>query len=274
MLSYCLIADQIVKIADGRIDRLLFDFCISEEAVDPARIACAVHVADDTHMHGVRALEFSHAVDRLFLYDLDPFGCLAADRDYRHMTVFNYRENRLVETLLAWIYSALIPTKTLFAHAALIEVPGMGGILFIGDSGVGKTTQAVLWEQHRGAEIINGDKVFLGLRDDAPGQILAYGCPWRGSSPYCVNKRVPLRAVVSLFRNETPSLRRLNEVESLQAFLPRIFMPGWDVALTDKVMETFDGMLPLVPVYQMSCRPDESAVELLENALKAEDKGR
>lgn len=267
MTSYCLIADQIVKIAGGQLDRLLFDFSVPEEAVDPARVACTVYVAEDTHMHGVHALGFSHDVSRVFLYDLDPFGCLAADRDYKNLTVFNYREKKLVETLLAGIYSALIPTKTLFAHGALIDIPGFGGVMFIGDSGVGKTTQAVLWEQHRGAEIINGDKVYLGLREDVPGQVVAYGSPWKGSSPYCVNKRVPLRAIVSLYRSETSAVRRLNELECMQVYLPRIFMPGWDDALTGKVMETFDEMMPLVPVYKMSCAPNETAVMMLEREL-------
>lgn len=266
--AYCLIADQIVRIAGGLFDRLLFGFLLeSKEEPAESDVACTVHVAENTHIHGVHAGRMVHSVERIFTFDLDPFGYLATDRDYQHITVFNRREDRLVETMLAGIYSALISHKTLFAHGALIDVPGFGGVMFVGDAGVGKTTQAVLWEKYRNAEIINGDKVFLGIRNDEPGQVMAYGSPWRGSSPYCVNKRVALKAVIHLVRRPEPSIRRLSDWEIMGAYLPRIFMPSWDDGLTETVMETFDEMLPLVPVFEMSCRPDETAVMTVERCL-------
>jgi hypothetical protein len=268
MDAYCLIADQIVRIADGCCDRLLFDFLVNFEKDPPASaVACTVYAPESTHIHGVHAVQPAHPVSKIFTFDLDPFGYLAADEDYSHITVFNRKAERLTETMLTGVYSALISRRTLFAHGALIDVPDLGGIMFIGNAGVGKTTQAVLWNRYRGAEIINGDKVFLGLRDDAPGQVLAYGSPWRGSSPYCVNKRVPLRAIVSLVRRPTPYVRRLHELEIMGVYMPRIFLPGWDDQLTETVMETMDAMLPLVPVFEMSCTPDESAVILLERFL-------
>ena len=274
MDTYCLIADQIVRIAGGLRDRLLFDFRVNYAEIPPEdEVACTVHVGEATRMHGIHAVKADHPVARIFTMELDPFGYLASDEDYRRITVYNRREEHLTETMLVGVYSALISRRTVFAHGAIIDVPGYGGILFVGDAGVGKTTQAVLWEKHRGAEILNGDKLFLGLRDDAPGQVLAYGSPWVGSSPYCVNKRVPLRAIVSLVRRPVPSARRLHELEAMSAYLPRIFLPGWDDKLTETVMETMDVMLPLVPVFEMSCAPDESAVVMLERLLLEKTEG-
>lgn len=268
MSVYCLIADQIVQIADGRLGRLLFDFMISDDvSVDPEKVRCRVYPGETTHVHGVRSLRTPHPVVHTFINDLDPFGILMTDGDYKNMTVHNRREEKLVDTMLVGIYSCLISHETVFAHAALIDLPCCGGILFIGDSGVGKTTQARLWAEHRGASIINGDKVFLALRPNAPGQVLSYGSPWTGSSPYRVNRRVPLRAIVSLVRRDTPCIRRLSESEAMEAYVPRIYMPGWDDRLTETVMDTLHAMLPLVPVFEMSCLPDVSAVEMLERAI-------
>jgi hypothetical protein len=59
----------------------------------------------------------------------------------------------------------------------------------------------------------------------------------------------------------------LDEVESMAAYVPRVFMPGWDELLTAAVMDTINEMLPMVPVYEMSCRPDVTAVEMLERAV-------
>ena len=265
---YCLIADQIVRIADGRLGRLLFDFRISDEAVvDEKQVLCHVYVGEAARIHGVRCFHACHPVAHAFINDLDPFGVLMTDEGYEHMTVCNPREENLADTMLVGVYSCLIPHKTVFAHAALIALPDYGGILFIGDSGVGKTTQARLWARHRGASVLNGDKVFLALRPEAPEQVLAYGSPWTGSSPYRVNGKVPLRAIVSLVRRDSCSVRRLSETEAMGAFVSRIYMPAWDGGLTQAVMDTIHTMLPLTPVFEMSCRPDVSAVEMLERTV-------
>ena len=272
MSRYCLIADQIVQVADDRLGRLLFDFMIPDgAAVDESRVLCRVGMADVTYVHGVRSIQTAHPVVHTFVNDLDPFGLLMADESYENLSAYNRREEKLVDTLLVGVYSRLIFEKTVFAHAALVDVPGYGGILFVGDSGVGKTTQAKLWAQHGGATILNGDKVLLGLREDAPGQVVAYGGPWKGSSPYCVNTRVSLRAIVSLIRRETDGIRLLSEAEAMTTYIPRIYMPGWDDRLTEMAMDTLNDMLPLVPVYEMSCHPDASAVEMVESAVLGRD---
>jgi hypothetical protein len=49
--------------------------------------------------------------------------------------------------------------------------------------------------------------------------------------------------------------------------MPSVFMPNWDVRLTEKVMETVDLMLPRVPIYQMSCDKDQSAVDMVKAVL-------
>ena len=53
----------------------------------------------------------------------------------------------------------------------------------------------------------------------------------------------------------------------MTAYIPRIYMPGWDDRLTEMAMDTLNDMLPLVPVYEMSCHPDASAVEMVERAV-------
>ena len=269
MNPYYLIADHLVQVADGRLGRLLFDFQADPAGIHPSDTVCTVNLALPVGIHGVLSLTPEHEVSHVLTMERDATATLMADRDYRNVTVYTRMEYKLMEDLLPGLYSRLIYYRTAFAHAALVDVPGFGGLMFVGDSGVGKTTQAVLWNKHRGAEILNGDKVLLGLRDTAPGQVLAYGNPWKGSSPYCVNRSVPLRAIVSLVRREETYIRRLSDIEAAAAYIPRVFMPSWDDRLTEALMETLDVMLPLVPVYEMSCLPDESAVEAVEKTVLA-----
>lgn len=228
---------------------------------------CTVHLAEENCQHGVERLTAAHPVAHVLGLTRCPSAVLQADDRFENITVRAADDDGLSEAMLTGVYSRLAYHKTVFAHAALVDVPGIGGILFIGRSRVGKTTQAQLWMLARQGEIINGDKVFLGLRPDCPGQVLAYGSPWRGNSPYCINRRVPLRAVISLVRREEKFIRLLSPVEALGVYMPAVFMPNWDIRLTEMVLETMDEMFPLVPFFEMSCAPDFSAVEMAERAL-------
>jgi hypothetical protein len=88
-----------------------------------------------------------------------------------------------------------------------------------------------------------------------------------GSSPYCLNRRVPLRAIIHLTRSNETEIRLLSELEGLSVFMKATFLPNWDVRLTDRVMDSFNDMFPLVPIYEMSCKPDETAVSMVEKVL-------
>lgn len=88
----------------------------------------------------------------------------------------------------------ILPFGGLMLHCALIEYEGRG-IVFTAPSQTGKSTQASLWEKHRGARTLNGDRAVLRATEDG---IFAYGSPWAGSSDLYIDRRVPLRAVIML----------------------------------------------------------------------------
>ena len=144
----------------------------------------------------------------------------------------------------------------LLAHASLVDYNGLG-VMFTGPSGVGKTTQAQLWNKFLDADIINGDKVFVRKNDD---EFYAYGLPWRGSSEYCLNKKVPLKGIVVLRQSEGNRITRL--ALSAEMLMPHIFLPHWDENAVSKALDTFDNLVNSVPVYLLECRPDEEAVRI------------
>jgi hypothetical protein len=79
-------------------------------------------------------------------------------------------------------------------HSALVNWDGKG-LIFTGPSGIGKSTQASLWERYRQAKILNGDKG--GIRKEGE-EWLAYGFPYAGSSQIFINESVPIKAIVGL----------------------------------------------------------------------------
>lgn len=160
-------------------------------------------------------------------------------------------------------YSAGVKQKMLQIHSSLIEYHGHG-LMFLGPSGIGKTTQAELWNQYRGALIINGDVVFVQETEDS---FLGWGTPWHGSSPYCENTNVPVRAMVVLKQAPDNSIRELTGFEKVTAVSNSVFYPRWLENGMELCLETLDHLLSSVPVYELSCRPDEDAVRLVEDTV-------
>lgn len=148
-------------------------------------------------------------------------------------------------------------------HSSLIEHKGRG-LMFLGPSGIGKTTQAELWHKYRDALIINGDIVFVQETEES---FLGWGTPWHGSSPYCENTSVPVEALVVLKQAPENSIRELTGFEKVTAVSNSVFYPRWLENGMELCLETLDHLLSALPVYELSCRPDEEAVKLTESIV-------
>ena len=76
------------------------------------------------------------------------------------ITSFDGNKGDIYKLLNALIMTHLSAYQTIEVHASLIDV-GRKGLMYLGPSGIGKTTQAELWGKYRNATIINGDMVFI-----------------------------------------------------------------------------------------------------------------
>ena len=189
------------------------------------------------------------------------------DKDYiEHKLIIDdaCTKEVLSELLMVGFYSYVSLQSTLLMHASAVDYEGKS-IVFTAPSGTGKTTQAELWAKHKGATILNGDKVFLKREDDG---IHAWGSPWKGSSPYAENASAPLRAIVALEQAEENSIRKLEGFEVLEYVVPHVFFPSWDERCEQAVLTFLDQVLGETEVYLLKCRPDEEAVELLASTIK------
>lgn len=158
----------------------------------------------------------------------------------------------------------LLPFNALMLHCALIEHDGYG-IAFSAPSQTGKSTQAGLWEKHKGARILNGDRAILRSED---GVIYAYGSPYAGSSNLFLDVKVPLKGIIMLEQAKENTIRPIPNNEGLGLFLSQSSLPIWEPLLFEKGMETLEAIITKVPMYMLSCLPDEGAVECAYQCLK------
>lgn len=149
-------------------------------------------------------------------------------------------------------------------HASLIQTE-LGGLLFTGPSGIGKSTQADLWSKLRKADILNGDRAVLRKIGT---KWKAYGSPYAGSSRVFVNRGSKITAIVILQKSEENHIELVNPVMAFQKLYSQMLMNTWDREYVNKIADYIEELIQEVPVYLLACRPDEGAVEILERSLK------
>lgn len=160
----------------------------------------------------------------------------------------------------------LAKENAIIIHASYIEYEGRA-ILFTAPSGTGKSTQADLWKELRGASILNGDRAAIKHQD---GKMYACGVPFAGSSDICENATLPLAAVVCLGQAEQTTIRKLKGFEAFRNLYEGCGVITWEEKHVEFVSEFIERLLKDVPIYCLNCTPDESAVIALEKALMEE----
>ena len=154
--------------------------------------------------------------------------------------------------------------NALLLHASYIAYQGKA-ILFTAPSETGKSTQARLWCDCLGAELVNGDRAAVGIRD---GWATAWGVPFSGSSPVRRNVTLPLAAIVWLSQAKENTITPLTGLRAFRRIWEGCTLNIWDSEEMDLATRTVSEIVAGVPIYHLACTPDVRAVELLKQTLE------
>lgn len=199
-------------------------------------------------------------------------GCrasLVANSEWTDLVLTEQRSGESWRSLLQLGAGELIVrTRILFHrgivfHAGAVDDNGRG-LVFVGHSEAGKSTQVCLWSSLPGVCAMNDDRVAVRL-DGA--RSWAYGLPWGGTAEIARSHRAPLSAIFVLEQSTENSVRRLPSRSSIPLLLPRSFLPYWDKDLMSLAIQTVSSLVEAVPVYLLRCRPDLSVVPVVRSVL-------
>ena len=168
---------------------------------------------------------------------------------------------RLVRFAL-WIAYGLVtmPHQTVAIHTSVIEYKDRT-VLFLGESGTGKSTHTRLWRENiEGAVLLNDDSPMLRIIDGKPWM---FGSPWSGKTPCYKQESYPLAACVRLSQAPYNKIQRLSIPQAYAALHPSCPPDfAYDDALYDYISETIGEVLAQVPLYHLACLPDADAARL------------
>jgi hypothetical protein len=153
-------------------------------------------------------------------------------------------------------------TDGLMFHASGIDDNGHG-VVFVGHSGAGKSTQLGLWN-FPGVFAMNDDRIAVRFNESGA---MIYGTPWGGTADIARNHSAPLSALILLEQAPDNEIQQLSPSAAAPLLLARAFLPYWDPALMQRAVANLNALLARVPVYRLRCRPEPEVVSLVRSVL-------
>lgn len=166
-----------------------------------------------------------------------------------------------------WMAVSLLSasSKMVLIHSSVI-VHQNKAVLFLGESGTGKSTHTRLWLKHiPDAHLLNDDSPILAVEDGVP---VVYGSPWSGKTHCYHSLRFPLAAAVRLSQAPYNKISRLSVVEAFSAIQPSCPPAlAQDDKYGDMVVDMLSDVLSVTPVFHLECLPDEAAAWTSHDAI-------
>jgi hypothetical protein len=148
-------------------------------------------------------------------------------------------------------------------HAAGIELRG-NGYIFPGRSGAGKSTLTLKFAEHKGFGILSDDRIAVRKIDK---MFMSYGTPWAGEAAKAENKAVPLAGIFFISHGKVNRIDELKPRQAMERLMPVTSIPWYDEKTMTKVLFLCEDMVSNVPAYDLSFKPDNEIVDILEKYL-------
>ncbi len=141
------------------------------------------------------------------------------------------------------------------------------GVIFLGESGTGKSTHTrLLRERYPESFLLNDDSPFVRVMPD--GKVMVFGSPWSGKTPCYKAESYPLAAIVRLSQAPYNRIQKLNPIQAIGALLPSAPPAlSYTEETSDAVCNYISDVLAEVPVWSLECLPNIEAAELSHDTI-------
>ena len=180
--------------------------------------------------------------------------------DYDDITLYTDGDGSIpfMHTVCPVCATAMTLRGGLPLHAALVEHDGMG-LLFLGRSGAGKSTQALLWQKELGAAFLSGDKPGLRKLD---GRWIGFSMPWDGKDDCRSQRQTGIHAIISLEQADHNAIARMTANEAMATLLKQAFLPMWDENAAHACLSQMVALAHEIPFWHLQNTADAESVRL------------
>ncbi len=168
---------------------------------------------------------------------------------------------------MLWVAFSLVALRcgVVPIHSSVIVCEG-SGVLFLGESGAGKSTQSTLWlNRIEGCRALNDDSPILRVEG---GDLVVYGSPWSGKTACYINECYRVKALVRVVKSDCNIIAKSDTIHSFAAIYPSLPpMFAFDEQLSDIMLDFVSKILPNVSTYTLRCTKDVAAAYTTYDAI-------
>ncbi|MDY0064678.1 MAG: hypothetical protein RBS25_06370 [Bacilli bacterium] len=146
-------------------------------------------------------------------------------------------------------------------HASAIAYQNQA-ILFSAPAGVGKSTQAILWEQEEAIRFINDDKPLIEFSN--PVQI--HGSPWCGKTMLQSNTSYPLACILFIVQDKKDFVEEMTANEKIIHLIKNTHRSDNPV-LQQALLNQVDQLITTARIARLHCTPTKNAVQVVKEYL-------
>ena len=161
----------------------------------------------------------------------------------------------------------LLEKDILLIHGSGISFDGKG-MIFLADSGTGKSTHSTIWQQTFGDRVvmINDDKPLVKITD---GGAFIYGTPWSGKNGLNTNTCAPLKVMCEIVRSGTDETRvEMADESAVWKILMQQTFKDVPAEGMPKILYLLDKLQEKVPLRRIVCSPNPDAAEATYRGLR------
>ncbi len=152
-------------------------------------------------------------------------------------------------------------------HASTVCLDGKAYV-FMGKSGVGKSTHSKLWKRcFNGCELLNDDNPVVRMDSET---VMVYGTPWSGKTACYKNMSCEVGGFVRIRQGRENRFIPCEGVKAFAVLLPGCVVIREDSGAYDALCDTLTGIATTMRVGILECLPDEAAAELCRKSLESD----
>jgi hypothetical protein len=134
------------------------------------------------------------------------------------------------------------------------------GILFVGDSGAGKSTMANLWAEAEGVDVLSDDRTIVRKKGD---EFRMYGTPWHGEGKFGSPGSAKVEKIFFIGHGEENAARDVKGVDATARLVVCSFPPYWDPEGMAFSLGFIGELAARVACRELRFRPERGVVEFL-----------
>ncbi len=139
--------------------------------------------------------------------------------------------------------------------------------LFTAKKGIGKSTQAKLWEKEMGCALLNDKFVVARVENEDEKKVTVYGCPWTEVNVESLNNHYEFGGIAFIVRSKSNVIYDLDKEEVGMRILDNLEVTFIDKNIVDKVTVTLNRLCRCIKGYLLECNDKSEAVSVAKKEM-------